>query len=352
MSDLSLAPENFPIDGVGTAVFVNFIQAKCDLTFAVSPSGDRLDKRQGSFTIEFEATERGFPVFDFGARETAVRLDGEPAKLIRHPFPEGSAECTYVDKLVDKGRHVLTGTHDINRVSLFWEPAEAIDGSLVCFFAMDDLGSDAHFSGGYLPSSFEYDHYPSSLSISITGSNKQHRVISNGNVTQLDQNNFSIDYPPHFTTSFPYLHIVPTEKFRFLAGHYESVDRRSILLNTYSPAGSDAAAGLDQFVSEARRHLKALEEDFGPFPYDSVQICALGFEDKGGMEYAGATATYLPSLRHELDHCYFARCVAPCRGDCGWIDEAIAYWGDAGYPASDRLPTTGSEMGNRSQYER
>jgi hypothetical protein len=70
------------------------------------------------------------------------------------------------------------------------------------------------------------------------------------------------------------------------------------------------------------------------------------------MEYAGATTTDLGSLRHELDHSYFARSITPANGDAGWIDEAIASWGDAGYPRSVAPPGGGANMGARSPYIR
>ena len=70
------------------------------------------------------------------------------------------------------------------------------------------------------------------------------------------------------------------------------------------------------------------------------------------MEYAGATATEFGSLRHELDHSYFARSITPANGDAGWIDEAIASWGDIGYPSSPTPPSRTANMGDRSRYLR
>ena len=42
----------------------------------------------------------------------------------------------------------------------------------------------------------------------------------------------------------------------------------------------------------------------------------------------------------------------PVDGDAGWIDEAIAKWGDCGYLRSESPPVRQVNMGKRSQYVR
>lgn len=68
------------------------------------------------------------------------------------------------------------------------------------------------------------------------------------------------------------------------------------------------------------------------------------------MEYAGATATSIGALRHELDHSYFARCITPANGNAGWMDEAIARWGDRCYPTYVQQHKSRANLGRRSEY--
>ena len=42
----------------------------------------------------------------------------------------------------------------------------------------------------------------------------------------------------------------------------------------------------------------------------------------------------------------------PADGNAGWIDEAIATWGDSGYLPSEKEPKNGVNMGARSPYAR
>ena len=94
----------------------------------------------------------------------------------------------------------------------------------------------------------------------------------------------------------------------------------------YTKAGNNSDDILNQFVERTEHYINVLESNFGPFPHDSVTIFAKPGAGRGGMEYAGATATTLGSLRHELNHSYFARSAVPVNGNAGWIDEAIAEW--------------------------
>ena len=42
----------------------------------------------------------------------------------------------------------------------------------------------------------------------------------------------------------------------------------------------------------------------------------------------------------------------PAGGNAGWIDEAVATWGDSGYLPGEKEPNNGVNMGARSPYVR
>ena len=86
---------------------------------------------------------------------------------------------------------------------------------------------------------------------------------------------------------------------------------------------------LERFMLSTKTILHDLESAFGPLPHGSVTVLARGTRPKA-MEYAGAAATHIGALRHELDHSNFARSIMPANGNAGWIDEALATWGDSG----------------------
>jgi hypothetical protein len=221
-----------------------------------------------------------------------------------------------------------------------------------CCFRMSDVKRDGGFLEAYLPSNFEYDHFRMTFSVKVINSKADHSVFTNGTRCKTGKNEWKITFPCFFTTSCPWFHLAPADRYVKLHSEHASSDGRSLPILLYTtPKRIQRGVSLEEFRDLTETVLCELESDFGPFPHDSLTIYALGI-GKGGMEYAGATVTQLRSLRHELNHNYFARSITPANGDAGWIDEAIAKWSDLAYPRICNPPRRTSNMGKRSPYKR
>ncbi|MCP4327939.1 MAG: M1 family metallopeptidase [Alphaproteobacteria bacterium] len=337
MSDLLYAPP--PFDGSeGTRIiFVDFLSAHYDITFHTSTKTAAVRSE-----IVFRSEDTGWPAFELNIRphKVSAHLNGEKVTCDSDWAPGTKAPLMVLKQEISPGLHRLTVRHQLEDVETKPHPIRWDEKSVGCIFHMSDIFEEEatnRFLGSYLPSNFEFDHFKISMHVEVFGGSREHTLISNtGKVSASSPDVWDFEYPAHFTTSFPWFHLLPAEPYKFLNGLYETEGGRQFPIYIYGEKGSFGDR-LEDFFDGAKRSLKELEVRFGPFPYPAVTILTMP-DGWGGMEHAGATATDFASIRHELDHCYFARCIAPASGSAGWIDEAIASWGDEGYSRSADEP--------------
>ena len=178
------------------------------------------------------------------------------------------------------------------------------------------------------------------------------RSIPTGAVRSLGKEYWKIEFPSYFTSACPWFHLGPSEEFRSLEDEFASSDGRIVPILIYTTMElQDEGIDRKRFMLSTTTILHDLDTDFGPFPHGSVTVFARD-ECQSAMEYAGVVATNIGALRHELDHSYLARSIMPADGNAGWIDEAIASWGDSGYQPREKKPDNGANMGARSPYVR
>ncbi|MDJ0716813.1 MAG: hypothetical protein QNJ54_21790 [Prochloraceae cyanobacterium] len=347
--DLSYAPPKFINNSRQRVIFVDFISAIYELVFDVN-----LQTATVNSNILFFSDSNGFPAISLKQPVTSIQLDGEEIGLEDQDSPDKEASFKILTKSVQPGRHELKIANLITEEGARGLPIQWLSAPnrLHCIFGMSDIHRDGGFLEAYMPSNYEYDHFRMRFSVKIINSTVEHSIFTNGATISTAAGEWNIDYPAFYTTSCPWFHLGPSDEYDLLQSEFASSDGRTIPILVYSTSAQvQRGLELERFKEHAFSVLGELELDFGPFPHDSVTIFATGI-GQGGMEYAGATATRLGSLRHELDHSYFARSITPANGDAGWIDEAIASWGDIDYPSFASPPLRMSNMGQRSAYKR
>ena len=358
--DLKFAPDPYLNTEGQRIIFVDFESANYRLYFEIGRRSVLVETK-----IKFSCLHKGFPVFDLDTDEAVrVRLDGRLRPVADEYAPGTTAPFKKVCWQVEPGEHTLEVEHHLEKVNAVPGPLEWSNGGVHCVFHMVDIIYDGwrqRFMGSYLPSNLEYDHYAMTFDVFVEGASHEHVLINNsGFVTRHGEadhfgheQRWDFSLPDTFTTSFPWFDLFPRFLLEYETGQCERRDgKRKIEILAYGIKGSRIPQTLPEFVAAAKKHLGELEDRYGRFPYDQLTIRQMP-EEYGGMEHAGATPTSLESLRHELDHCYFARSVAPADGDSGWIDEAVAAWGDNGFPRERRKPEA-PENGllTDSQYSR
>ncbi len=332
MSDLTYAPPAFKGSEGKAVVFVDFLSANYTIVF--DPVAKSANVRSD---IVFQSEHGGWPAFELNIRPHKIKtqLDGIEVTCDSDWAPGAKAPLLVLKSKLSRGLHLLTVRHRLEDVETKPSPLHWDGRSVGCIFHMSDILEEEptnRFLGSYLPSNFEFDHFKISMHVKVRGSSVDHVLISNtGVVPKSARNVWKFEYPAHFTTSFPWFHLIPLGPYKFADGLYRSKQGRQFPIYVY---GEESSFGdmLPEFLDKAKLYVTDLERRFGPFPYPAITILTMP-AGWGGMEHAGATATDIDSIRHELDHSYFARCVAPANGSAGWIDEAIASWGDHGYPS-------------------
>ena len=352
--DLVYAPPSYQRNGE-RVVFVDFTDALYDIRIRRGEASGSVDVAVKS-TLEFECGEGGQPAFCMRQPIESLRIDGQAARVIDVQDPDGASEFKIIGVPVAPGRHRLDIDSTIDKL-----PGSAFDpvrwirrpSGVQCLFEMSDRGSHKGFLDSYLPSNFEYDHIAMSMQIALEGVGAAHRIISNGEVVELADNRWSIEYPKEYTSSSILFHLAPEELYDTFHTEHQSTSGDAIPILIYAPrmhVEFDIIRMRD-YGDAAIAALAELEEQFGPYPHRRLIVYAKG-PGVGGMEYAGAMVSRIGSIRHELNHSYFARCITPANGDAGWMDEAIASWGDHGFVSAPEPPAAGANMARRSPYER
>ncbi len=289
--------------------------------------------------IVFEQSQDGYTFFDLVPETDFMEIDGKKAQLEDKRI-EGVTKFKVTNKQIKAGEHTLEIKNSFDKLIDF-----GTQGVKSAFW-MSDL-SDRRYLEQFIPSSFEYDQVKMYFEVQILNANKEHRLFTNGKITKLAKNHFKVKYPSFYTTSSIFYHLVPEGSYKIREFDYKSIDGRTIPITVYKK--STSSNSLLKFKTATLKYMAQLEKDFGPWPHDF--FIAYGVSPfQGGMEYAGATWTSFRALRHEMDHSYFARNIMPGRGNSGWIDEAIASWGDDDYPQYSTPKATG--VASHSPYRR
>lgn len=333
-NDLAHRPKAFAHKDA-KAVFVDFIQAGYDITYDIDRS-----QAFANAEILFEAVEAGYPVFDSVTAPASLELDGVRVGQVLESTPSQETTLRVIDRKVERGQHLLRVTLPITQLVTFK------DSGVRSAFWTSDL-DERGFLERYLPANFEFDQVKMSFTIRFKGLKKEQSIYTNGAVTRLDNETWTIDYPAYYTASSIFFHTAPVGTFEELRFDVRSIDGRVLPAVVYStPAvwGPGLARVKDRTINVIRE----LEADYGPFPHPSVIVYEAG---SGGMEYCGATMSDFDSLGHELFHSYFARGVMPANGNSGWLDEALASWRDNHYPSVTMLSGS-SRMSAHPYYTR
>lgn len=329
-ANLHQAPPSLDLQGNSNGIFVDFKTAKTILTYDISKNS-----AIAVTTINFDQAQAGKPVFDL-VSEPSLLLVNDESVVSKTTSMSGVSTVRYVDQALEIGSHTMVITNEIDKNISF------SSDSVKSAFWMSDL-SDRRYLEQYLPTNLEFDQYKNDLEVKIINTNAEHVLYTNGTVSELAVNHWSISYPEAFTASSYFYHVMKKGSIPEEASSFKSIDGRVVPITVYTHSSTS------RFMSQAKKVIAELEADYGPWPHQQVIIYGAG---SGGMEYCGATMTSYSALGHELTHSYFARGIMPAHGNSGWVDEAIASWRDSGYPSYSSRSLSRTDMAGHSVYQR
>ncbi|MCT4640937.1 MAG: hypothetical protein N4A33_01480 [Bacteriovoracaceae bacterium] len=317
--------------------FIDFTRAFYDITFNIKNKTVKVKTQ-----IYFDQEQDGFPIFDLIPDAKLIQINDKETSMETITSPDGETTYRSITTKVSAGSHILTVENSFSKGLKFEKD------SVASAFWMSDL-NDRQYLEQYIPSNIEYDQYQMTFNISVTQTDKEHKVYANGKFSNKAKNKFKIVFPQYFTSSSLFFHIVKKDRFDETSFDYISKAGKVIPVVIYKKPSWWGSNGLKSLKQNTIKILKELEEKFGAWPHPSLTIYNAGM---GGMEYSGATMTSSSALGHELTHSYFARGVMPVDGNSGWIDEAIASWRDDGYKKVSEPNFSSTSMASHSIYRR
>jgi hypothetical protein len=334
-TNLHLAPPAKMVDGL-VAAPIDIQRISAELTFdGATESGT------GDATLDFTmGRQAGNPIFDLRQTITAVWLDGMPlsvAEVAHHDFGGGpSADLRVVESVLAAGSaHTLRVTYDLG------PPQASTAGSyqpqitwssgprLTYNFGFTDLGPGRYLES-WIPANLIYDQMDLDLEIRLLNTTIPHTVITNGTVTALGTNHWTISFPAYFTAFSPLLEIRASDT---VTNQIDTVtlpvSGKTVTIEAWRLVGS--GVDLTTQLNNLKTWLVDNENNAGPYHHGDRFVA---FFHVGGMEYDFGTTTSTGALRHETFHSWWGRGLKPASQPDAWWDEAWTKYNDFGAAGS------------------
>lgn len=330
-TNFDLAPPSKTVNGL-LAVPMDIQRISATLTFNAASQ-----TASGDATLEFVmGPENGNPIFDLRQTITGLWLDGAPvpvADAAHHDFGGGAqAELRVLARVLAAGSsHSLRVTYSLGppqssgagsyQPAITWSP-----GPRLAFnFGFTDLGAGRYLEA-WLPANLIFDQFEVVLELVLINTAVAHKVITNGEVTNLGTNHWKVVFPARFTALSTLLELRASDTLGSAAGSVVlPVSGANVSIEAWKL--SSGPADLAAQVNNIRDYLTSNEMSTGPYMHGNRFVA---FMHIGGMEYEGGTTTGTGALRHETFHSWWARGVKPATQADAWFDEAWTTWYDNG----------------------
>lgn len=339
------------------AVPMHILELRAVVTFDAAASTAAVDATM-SYLV---GPKTGRPLFDLRQVVDTCRIDGvptDPAVIATRETGAGPWTSVRVIDVEQAARstHTLALGYRLGAPlaepggsyppRLEWSKGSRIRWSL----GMSDLFA-ARYLEAWFPSNLPFDQFPFTLELRIVGTSIGHALITNGEVTVVGRNAWSIKFPAWFTTMSQLLELRPSAELDMRSRPVTlPISGRRIVIETWKLAGG--AADLVAHAAEIEGLLAGNERRFGEFL--GTKFVCFFHGAPGGMEYGCATTTSAPALRHETFHSWFARGVSPAAACDGWWDEAYTQFNDDGDNLTEhfdfRMPPV--VLCSREQFQR
>lgn len=326
-TNFELAPPVKTVDGL-VAVPMDIQRINAALTFDGATSSGSAD-----VTIEFTTGgQSGNAIFDLRQTITEAWLDGASfpvAKLAHHNFGGGAdAQLRIIESVLPAGTtHTLRVKYNLGQPQASplgsYQPAMTwSSGPRLAFnFGFTDLGAGRYLEA-WIPANLIFDQFELRLTLRILNTAVAHTLITNGTVTSLGVNNWSVTYPARFTALSTLLELRATDTLSKQSGTtLLPVSGVTVTIDVWKLASSstDLAAQL----ANLKTFLTSNENAIGPYIHGNRFVA---FLNVGGMEYEGGTTSGPGALKHETFHSWFARGLKPASQPDAWWDEAWTFY--------------------------
>jgi hypothetical protein len=283
----------------------------------------------GDATLEFvTGPQNGNPIFDLRQTATGAWLDGVPIAVTQvghHDFGGGAdAALRVVGTSLPAGtNHTLRVTYSIGTpqasgAGSYQPRMDWSAGPRLAFnFGFTDLGGGRYLEA-WIPANLIFDQFELNLDLRILNTAINHTVISNGTVTSLGANQWSLAFPARFTALSPLLELRASDTLTSATGTV-TLPVSGTVVTIEASKLTTGPANLATQVTNLQTWLAENETNIGPYIHGNRFVA---FFNVGGMEYEGGTTSVTGVLRHETFHSWWARGVKPASQPDAWWDEA------------------------------
>ena len=273
----------------------------------------------------------GYPALDLRQEPASVRLDGR--HLDGGAFPRldmGAgldAGMRVLDAAAAPGRHTLELEYPLATPDAQGAvPPDWRDAGIRFDLWMSDLAPGRYLEM-WVPSNLCHDRFALSVEVALTGTDRPHVSVANGDVADHAGTRFRVTYPRHYTSLSPMLVVAPADEVE-LRRRPLALAGRAAPLGLVVARHREVDADLVACEADVASWLTYLAARYGPWAHGG-QYHAFIWGQARGMEYDGATTAAVAALEHEVFHTWFGRGVKPATASDGWIDEAYTTWATA-----------------------
>jgi hypothetical protein len=353
-TNFDLAPPPKDVDGLH-AVPIDIQRVTARFAFDGATSAATSDA-----TLEFTTgAEAGCPIFDLRQTIDTALLDGVavlPSQLAHHDFGgEAGARLRVIESVLPPGTaHTLRLTYNLGppqastagsyQPALQWSPGPRLRFN----FGFTDLGPGRYLEA-WVPANLIFDQFELILDVEVTNTPIAHAVITNGAVTVLGPNHWSVAFPAKTTAFSPLLEVRAADT---VTSQTDTV----LLPGSATPVTVEAwklassTVNLTMQIDDIKSFLTANATAVGPYLHGDKFVA---FFVAGGMEYDGGTTTTVGPLRHETHHSWWGRGVKPASQPDAWWDEAWTVYATEGFaPLPWNAPDSAVELCSRNPWAR
>lgn len=319
-----LAPPPTALPDGRTVVAAELVALQASLTFDVERSRAEVEA-----AVTFVVASEACAAFDLRQPLAAAHLDGSvvEGEALAHADlggGPGSAMRVTASPLASGSEHRLELAYALGVPAVEDPLPIRWQGGGVRFDVWGSDLSPARYLEQWLPVSLCQDRFPLTLEVAVVGTVEPHSVVSNAEVTSIDDRRWRLVWPARHTSLSSMFVLAPTRDLR--SASVEGVD---LTLD------ADVAEDPEVLARRVAAWLVSDREAFGPSVHPSPFVAHV-WQPARGMEYDGATTASAAALEHEVFHSWFGRGVKPASASDGWIDEALATWWTSDHPEAPR----------------
>lgn len=286
-------------------------------------------------TMTFQMGEQaGMPLFDLRQNILAAELDGETfdlALLARHDLGRGES---FGFRVVEMELEPCS----IHTLRLGYELAHPQDGPVDAFeWNNDELIFNSKFDesvvstdpslylDSWLPANMPFDRHTLSIALAVEAATAPHMVITNGELEEIAEHQWQLEFGPWNTSVWPYFGIAPADPITTVSGVHLAANGQNIPYTFHHNGGLSVDCLLESCESQLLSYVDHLVNFYGFFQQPALIAHFADDVTYGG--YGGlATGKTLNAVIIDTACSWWGAGIQPASYTDAWLEDGWALW--------------------------